>query len=366
MKRITSSDLYGILSSLFMIVAAFVTQSCNLMGGVLSPEGQLRIAFAQGQEILTRSGLEIPDTSDFLLTVKDSKGTVVYDGTYGASPESLSLKPGSYTVSVVSEEFNKPAFSLPQFGDEQCVVVSSGDVVNLKLVCRQINSGIRLRIDPGFLTRFPDGALLLKSNFGRLMYGYAEKRIAYFTPGNVSLILANEGTDQILFTKSLEAQEILDLKVRVSGSGGSSDDSGTDGMSISVDTSRVWLSEEYVIGGGAQSDKKVLSVSDARSMAGEEDVYVSGYIVGGDLTSSSASFTKPFSSRTNILIGSRPSASDKASCMSVQLSSGDIRDALNLVDNPGLLGRKLCLRGDIVEAYYGIPGIKNVSEYELQ
>ena len=366
MKRIASSSLSGTLSSLSVIVAAIVSQSCNSMGGILSSEGQLRIAFAQGQEILTRSGLEIPDTSEFLLTVKDSKGSVVYDGTYGASPESLKLKPGSYTVSVVSEEFSKPAFSLPQFGDEQCVVVPSGDIVDLKLVCRQINSGIRLRIDQGFLTRYPDGALLLKSNFGRLMYGYAERRIAYFTPGNVSLILANEGTDQTLFTKSLKAQEILDLKISVSGSGASADDSGTDGMSISVDTSRVWLSDEYVIGGGAQSDKRVLSVSDARSMAGEEDVYVSGYIVGGDLTSSSASFTKPFSSRTNILIGPRQSTSDKTSCMSVQLSSGDIREALNLVDNPGLLGRKLCLRGDIVEAYYGIPGIKNVSEYELQ
>jgi hypothetical protein len=53
-------------------------------------------------------------------------------------------------------------------------------------------------------------------------------------------------------------------------------------------------------------------------------------------------------------------------CLSVQLPSGELRDDLNLVDNPGLLGRKVCLKGDIVEAYYGIPGIKNISEYELQ
>lgn len=366
MKRIRLTRLYGISPFIYMIMATLVFHSCDLMGGIPSSKGQLRIAFAHGQEILTRSGLEIPDTSEFLLTVKDSKGSVVYDGTYGASPESLSLKPGSYTVSVVSEEFNKPAFSLPQFGDEQCVLVSAGDIVNLKLVCRQLNSGIRLRIDSGFLEKYPDGALLLKSNFGRLMYGYSEKRIAYFNPGNVSLVLANEGKDQVLLTKTLEAQEVLDLKVSVSGSGGTSSESGSHGMSILVDTSRVWLSDEYVIGDGLSSDGNVLSVSDARSMVGEEDVYVCGYIVGGDLTSSSASFEKPFSSRTNILIGPRSSTSDKASCMSVQLSSGVIRDDLNLVDNPGLLGRKVCLRGDIVEAYYGIPGIKNISEYELQ
>ena len=52
--------------------------------------------------------------------------------------------------------------------------------------------------------------------------------------------------------------------------------------------------------------------------------------------------------------------------MSVQLPAGELRDDLNLVDNPHLLGRKICLKGNIVEAYYGIPGMKNVSEYELQ
>ena len=66
------------------------------------------------------------------------------------------------------------------------------------------------------------------------------------------------------------------------------------------------------------------------------------------------------------MIGPRSSTDRKSECLSVQLPSGDIRDALNLVDNPHLLGRKVCLRGDIVEAYYGIPGIKNISEYELQ
>lgn len=363
MKRASSSRLRGVLLYLSLTV---LMQSCNLLGGIPSAEGELRIAFARGQELLTRSGLEIPDTSDFLLTVKDSKGAIVYDGTYGASPESLFLKPGSYTVSIVSEEFSRPAFSLPQFGDVQCVVVSAGDVVSLKLICRQLNSGIRLRIDSGFLSRYPDGALLLKSNFGRLMYGYAEKRIAYFAPGNISLILADGGTDQVLLTKTLEAQEILDLKVMVSSSGGSSTESAdAPGITVVTDTTRVWLSDEYVIG-GTSSDGKILSVSDARSMAGETDVVVCGYIVGGDLTSSSASFSKPFSSRTNILIGPRSSTSDKSSCLSVQLPAGDIRDDLNLVDNPGLMGRKICLRGDIVDAYYGIPGMKNITEYELQ
>ena len=339
--------------------------SCNLLEEASDKDGTLRVSFAPGQEILTRSGIEIPDTSDFILTVKNSKGTVVYEGAFGDSPEAMSLKPGSYTVSIVSEEFSRPAFSSPQFGDEQCVVVTSDAVVNVRLLCTQINSGIRLLIDSRFLDEYPDGAFLLKSSFGKLMYSYSEKRIAYFTPGNLSLILTNKGTDEILMTKSLEAQEILELKIAVAGSDGSGQDASAEGISVAVDTSRTWLSDQYVLGGDGGSSE-ILSISQAYDKVGEENVWVCGYIVGGDLTSSSASFDKPFSSRTNLLLGPRSSTSEKASCLSVQLPSGNFREDLNLVDNPQLLGRKVCLRGDIVEAYYGIPGIKNMSEYELQ
>ena len=109
-----------------------------------------------------------------------------------------------------------------------------------------------------------------------------------------------------------------------------------------------------------------LTVSQAIASAGLEDVWVCGYIVGGDLSSSAASFEAPFSSRTNILLGSRSSASSRASCLAVSLPSGHVRDDLNLVDNQHLLGRKVCLRGDLVDAYYGLPGLKNVDDYELR
>ena len=71
------------------------------------------------------------------------------------------------------------------------------------------------------------------------------------------------------------------------------------------------------------------------------------------------------SSRTNILLGPKSSTVDKDACLSVQLPSGDLRDELNLVDNPSNLRRKVYLRGDIVEAYFAIPGIKNISEHVL-
>lgn len=353
----------------FFIVAFLVIQSCDLIQMVSQPGlGELRISFGDNQDALTRSGLNIPDTSDFILTVSDSKGSAVYEGAYGDSPEAISLPAGNYTVRIVSEEFLKPAFSRPQFGDEQCVVIERDGVVNLKLICTQLNSGIRLKIDPGFLDNYPDGVLLLKSSFGRLVYGYSEKRIAYFKPGNISLVLSNQGKDEVLVTKELKAQDILDLKVLVAAGGQTTDEiSSTGRVTVAVDTSRNWLNGSYTIGEGSNGGLDfydAMAVSDALKAVGSRDVWVSGYIVGGDLTPSSASFEKPFSSRTNVLLGARSSAKDKSACLSVQLPAGDLRDALNLVDNPDMLGRKICIRGDIVEAYYGIPGLKNITEYE--
>lgn len=344
--------------------------SCDLLGpgNAAGSEGggQLRIAFATGPDEVTRSAYEIPDTSDFILTVRDSDGSVIYEGSYGASPEAIMVRPGSYTVSAVSEKFSKPAFSSPQFGDEQCVVVPAGGVANVRLTCRQTNCGIRLDIAPSFLTACPDGVLFLKSQQGKLMYGYSEKRTAYFQPGSISLVLNRGGKDETLMTRSLDAQQILVLGVTAAAS---SEDDGAaqeERISVSVDTSRVWISDSYEIGGGGGKGSvpsDALTVSQAQSAAGEEDVWVSGYITGGDLTSASASFEGPFSSRTCLLLGPRSSTKDRASCISVQLPAGELREALNLVDNPELLGRKVALRGDLVESYYGLTGLKNCSEY---
>lgn len=342
--------------------------SCQMLGmpDPADEKGELRISFSNNA--VTKVLEEIPDTSDFLLTVSSSDGTVVYDGQYGDSPESIMVDAGSYTIYVRSSDFRKPAFSAPQFGDEQCVVVASGGVADVKLTCVQMNAGVRLRIDESFLKNCPDAVLFLKSKDGKLMYGYSEKRIAYFLPGDVSLLMSRNGSDNVLFTRSLEPRSVLDIDVSAAGD---SADSPQESIKVAVDTSRTWTSESYVIGGSGSSGKgnsisDALTVSQAIASAGEEDVWVSGYIVGGDLSSSSASFSPPFSSRTNIVLGPRSSTSSRSSCISVSLPSGYIRDELNLVDNPSLLGRKVCLKGDVVESYYGLPGLKNLVDFEFQ
>lgn len=350
----------GVLIMILPLLAA-----CGKIGG--KSEGELRISFADASVSgITRTGQEIPDTSDFILSVTGSEGDVIYEGPYGESPESMMLKAGSYVVKAVSCEFRKPAFSSPQFGDEQCVVVSEGGVINVRLLCRQMNAGIRLKISETFLTGYPSCALLLRADDGSLVYSYNEKRVAYFRPGNVSLVLTEGAEDEVLMTRRMEAQEMLTLTVAAASGTGS--EQHASGLSVAVDTTRYWVDESYVIGGSngkGESEDMSYTVSQAKASVGEEDVWVSGYVVGGDLTSASASFEAPFSSRTNLLIGSRTSTSDKEACIAVQLPTGKVRDEANLVDNPELLGMKVCFKGDIVESYFGTTGLKNVTDFRI-
>ena len=48
----------------------------------------------------------------------------------------------------------------------------------------------------------------------------------------------------------------------------------------------------------------------------------------------------------------------------VALPNGDVRDALNLGDNNGLIGQTIWVCGDVLK-YMGVPGIKNVKKYSL-
>ena len=346
--------------------------SCGLLDNTDGGEGYIVLHFSEDSYKDTRASSygEIPDTIDFLLDIRYSKGNIIYSGTFGDSPEKLPVDAGTYNISVRSGTFEKPEFASPQYGDDQCITVPSGGVVDVWLTCGQINSGVKLIIDRNFLTVHPDGVLFLKSEDGKLMYSYSEKRIAYFNPGNVSLMMSEGGTDKILFTRVLKAREILSVSLTVPPASATGESGG---IHIQVDTSRSWSGEEFIIGGpgsgnpGSGSDIDcAMNVSQAKENIGAEDVWVYGYIVGGDLTSSGISFSAPFKSETNIAIAARTTVSEKSSCLSVQLAKGDARDTLNLVSNPSNLKRKVYLKGDIVEAYYGIPGLKNISDFVLE
>lgn len=348
--------------------------------GITAGQGELRWIIEEGGAN-TRSSAEIPDTNDFILRVTDAKGTVLYEGAYGNSPESLLVNAGSYTVSVRSIDFTAPGFSKPQYGDEQVVVVKSGASVTVRLSCTLLNAGIRLQVAPDFLTSFPDGVLFLKSGDTRLMYGYAEKRIAYFKPGTVSLILYDQGKDEVLLSRNLEARQILTLSL--SAPYGGSGTAASSSVTVAVDTTKNWRSESFAIGGpggpedgggeneddGRDEDDpdSAIPVSKVNAHVGEEGVWVYGYIVGGDLSTAGTTVkTSKITKSTHLAIAARSTVTAKTSCVAVELPKGPLRDALNLVDHPDLIGSRIYLKGDLVASYFGTTGLKSVSDYVMK
>lgn len=104
------------------------------------------------------------------------------------------------------------------------------------------------------------------------------------------------------------------------------------------------------------------------SEAVETGVWVKGYIVG-NLSSGSATsavFGVDGVSATNIIIADAASETDVNNCVPIQLSSGsDVRKAVNLKDNPTVLGYTVTFCGDIMK-YCGLPGFKNITAYNIE
>ena len=366
------------LWALLPLVAAL--GACDDFGFRSGGQGELRWIIGESGPGTRASSAEIPDTNDFILKVTDAGGKILYEGAYGDSPESLLVDAGSYTVAVHSIEFTAPGFSRPVYGDEQVVVVQAGATVTVRLDCVLENAGVRLEVAPDFLTSYPDGVLFLKSGETRLMYGYSEKRIAYFKPGPISLVLNNRGTDEVLLTRTLDARTILTLSISAPHGGSAAASS----ISVAVDTAKVWNHETYIIGGGSGSGSgssgsgsgsdshgteldNAYSVAQAADHVGEDDIWVFGYIVGGDLsTAGNTVKTSKLTKSTHLAIAARSSVTAKASCVAVELPKGAIRDALNLVDHPDLIGSRVYLKGSLVASYFGTTGLKSVSDYVLK
>ena len=243
----------------------------------------------------------------------------------------------------------------------------------MEVVCRQKNAGMRLLIKDTFVANYLSADLYLRSPGGTLMYGFDEERTAFFLPGPVALMMNDAGSQRTLFTRELTAGEMLLVELSAAERMPKARLLSGTGISIAVDTARTWTEGRFAYDGDSDGSGDVtpggntgnpFSVDQAREHAGSKGVWVDGYIVGGDLSSTGWSQKAPFKSRTNIAIADSPYCTDRSQCLSVMLPKGDIRDALNIVDND-LLRHRVLLKGNLVEAYYGLPGLQDLKDYRL-
>jgi len=111
--------------------------------------------------------------------------------------------------------------------------------------------------------------------------------------------------------------------------------------------------------GTADSPYNVTAAIAAGSATG---VYVKAFIVGSidGMTTTDAKFSAETTIASNILIAASADETDINKCMPVQLPSGAVRSALNLVDNASNYKKEVTLYGNI-EKYFSVTGLKTVT-----
>ncbi|GJM61483.1 DUF6359 domain-containing protein [Persicobacter diffluens] len=107
-----------------------------------------------------------------------------------------------------------------------------------------------------------------------------------------------------------------------------------------------------------------LTIPEALANEGLNDVDVVGYIVGTTSSGPNLKHDGPYTSATNIALADQPDITDAALIVPVQLPTGDIRDALNLVDNPANEGRRIIIKEADLQSYFSTIGAKNPKGFE--
>ncbi len=305
------------------------------------------------------------DTNSFILSIRSIGGETVYYGRYGDRPQRLEVTPDVYEISVGSVIFDEPAFDRPLFGDSRTVEVGAGCNVAVSFNCTRRNAGVIMHFSDSFLAGYGDASFDLVHEAGSIIYDTKEERTAYFPPGEVSFVLKGESGEVMLMKRTLRAGQMLSITIDSDQPEGPLEDSS---FSISLDTSAVWVSESIRIGpdgrisDGLTRDNALEASSAALHIS--EKVWVHGFIVGGDISKSSMSFAAPFVSDTHFGIADSRYETERERCVAVELPS-KIRKALNLRDNPDLLGHEVWVYGTVSASYFSLTGVKSTSDYAL-
>lgn len=183
-------------------------------------------------------------------------------------------------------------------------------------------------------------------------------QLVYGTQARDALNLMNHPEN---FGKKISVEGTLEKYFGVAGSKGSTgyEIDGTSGGDTPVTPPA---------GDGDGSEAKPYSVSQVMGLnnPGTES-WVKGYIVGWvpEAKIAEAKFETPATNAANVLLAESPNETDYTKCIPIQLVSGsDIRKAVNLMDNPGNLGKEIEIKGKL-EKYFGVTGVKSPSEFKL-
>ncbi|MBQ7448437.1 MAG: hypothetical protein IJS73_01395 [Paludibacteraceae bacterium] len=173
-----------------------------------------------------------------------------------------------------------------------------------------------------------------------------------------------EGADAFSIDKQELPAEGGEVNIVFSASE-SGDYAGVMRLSSGAVVVNVSLTAEAVDAGGSGTKDSPFSCADVINQNNDDSsikAWVVGYILGCATTKNGLpAVAATINAKTNIAIADDLDGND---IIAVALPSGEVQDALNLQDNAELVGRRVKVYGSLVK-YFGGPGMKNTSDYEL-
>jgi hypothetical protein len=302
------------------------------------------------------------DINDFTLRISDSYSDV-FKERISDLPEQIPLPVGTYNIEVYSMEFSEPKFEMPFYSGKTTVEIEADKTHDVSLVCSQGNAGIKLVWTSGF-SQYHTYQAQIYSNEGYLNYISTEERTGYFLPGTVSISILADGLTINGGTITLAAMDLVTAIMRPVAV-----ETGDLTIKISIDetennrTVDVLVDPDYVLV-EPNGETNPYTIAQAIEHQGENDIWITGYVVGAK-PSSGYDFSNPEAwLATNIVLADDVDETDDRKVIFVELGSGTYRTNLNLLDHSDYLHRKILIKGNLL-AYQSRAGLRNLAGFSF-
>jgi len=342
--------------------AVFALTSCSHLDTATSGSGSTSLSLKSFYKQAEESGISenIPDTSDFILTVIDCNGEIIYDARYGDRPKKMAIPSGKTTFGIFSYRFTKPDFNKPLYGDVKEQEIKAGTSYTVKFDCLQLSCGVRIRCSEEFTSTYPNGVLTVRWQNGEeeseaIHYPYGESRYLHFKPGEVMIFFDKDGDgadSELLTGRILASADMLNINLSITP------ESGSGHFSITIDTLTEQYEEKYTYGTGRDGSTvyRAIYVSDIGRFAGDT-IWMTGFVVGS--YRNSKFYPGDTTATSNIGIAETADETDPEAVVPIGFTSGSKNAALRQY-----LGQRVYVAG-AVETYFKRLGIKKTKEYRI-
>jgi len=207
---------------------------------------------------------------------------------------------------------------------------------NIQIIGKNLKTAISVALSGDDASRFGISATSLPKEGGKLTVAFNAGAPKKMYTATLQLTATGNNDEKITKTINLEAEVgSLDLE----GSGTKMD--------------------PYTI-----SDVLLLAAHPGTVFSGVK-YWVKGYVLGSAKKSGDTFYSVGTDDKTSLVLAKTAGETDYNKIVTVQLNNGDARNALNVVDNPELIGQMVKVRGSLLNSsmnpyYLGKPGVRDV------